>query len=308
MRTFGSDPELMICKDGKIHSAIGIVKGTLENKISEKGHQFYFDNVLAECAIKPSKSKKQAIDNFRECFHIYSRLVKPYKLAIVASHEFTNAQLDNEYARTAGCAPDTCAYEMKQKRPPKELIENGNLRSGGGHIHLGSPTLLGSGPEPLLVVYMMDLLLGVTSVWLDKDPTSMARRQLYGQAGRYRFKEEYGLEYRPLGNFWLSSPRMVGLIYDLAMRSIDLVENRKAWTMWDFDIDRLLSGKHLCDAWKCTGYNPKKLCQGINTSNKKMLEEHFEIARSLMTVGLRKELDKMIEAEDQDFYSAWGLT
>jgi hypothetical protein len=115
--------------------------------------------------------------------------------------EFPDQELDSEEARRAGCAPDMCAYEMKQKEPPKDLIQNGNLRSCGGHVHLGSELLASDGPEPILAIYMLDLFVGVPSLHLDFDSTSLRRRIIYGQSGRYRTKD-YGLEYRSLGNFW----------------------------------------------------------------------------------------------------------
>jgi hypothetical protein len=305
--TFGSDPELLLVKDGKPKSAIGVIQGSPDNRIKVKGHEFYYDNVLAECAIKPSSSKKETLDNFRECLKIYADMVKPYKLAPVACMEFPDQELDSEEARRAGCAPDMCAYEMKQKEPPKDLIQNGNLRSCGGHVHLGSELLASDGPEPILAIYMLDLFVGVPSLHLDFDSTSLRRRIIYGQSGRYRTKD-YGLEYRSLGNFWLSSPKMTGLIYDLCMFVHEFVEKGQGWDLWEFDLDVFFSSDNIADSWKCTGYDAENLRKGINSGDKDMTMPHFELAKRLMPTGLKNEMQKMIARDgDGDFYENWGI-
>lgn len=73
----------------------------------------------------------------------------------------------------------------------------------------------------------MDILVGVPSVIMDTDPTSLARKQLYGKAGRFR-NTKYGIEYRTLGNFWLSSPELTSIIYDLTILAAKTWEDDKA--------------------------------------------------------------------------------
>ena len=68
--TLGADPEFMLCKDGEIHSAIGIIQGDIDNRINIKGHQFYWDNVMAECAVRPESRKEKVLISFKECFQI----------------------------------------------------------------------------------------------------------------------------------------------------------------------------------------------------------------------------------------------
>jgi len=307
MKTFGSDPELMLFRDGEPWSAIGVVQGSIENRIDSNGHQFYYDNVLAECAIKPGNTKEEVIENFRKCLQIFADMVRPLELVAQASAIFSNSQLNHPDARRVGCAKDFCAYEMKQKEGPVEEILQGNLRSCGGHVHLGADILTTDGPEPVLAVYMLDLFLGVPSLWLDKDPTSAKRRSLYGHAGRYRVKP-YGIEYRSLGNFWLQSPELVGLIYDLAMFSLEFVETGKAWDLWEFDFDRFLESDELSDAWRCKGYDPKLLLTGINQTDKEMVAEHFEIANKFMPKNIRLQIEKIINNyQVNDFYQNWQI-
>jgi hypothetical protein len=51
--SFGSDPEFMLVdSNGKYRSAIGIIHGTKEDKISlGNGHYAFYDNVLVEVNI-----------------------------------------------------------------------------------------------------------------------------------------------------------------------------------------------------------------------------------------------------------------
>lgn len=307
MKTFGSDPELLLTKNGKPYSAIGVVQGDPENRITVRGHQFYYDNVLAECAVKPGKTKKEVLDNFRECLQIYADMVRPLRLTVQACVDFPEEQLQTEEAKKAGCAADWCAYEVKLKEAPKELMRNGTLRSCGGHVHIGSEILASDGPEPILGIHMLDLFVGVPSLHLDRDPSSSRRRVLYGQAGRYRTKD-YGIEYRSLSNFWLISPQMTGLIYDLSMFAADFVEDGRAWEMWDFDIDVFFESETLSDAWKCKGYNAQAMKKGIDSGDKQLVAEHFELAKRHLPTGLLKDLQKMISRpEDKDLYKNWKL-
>ena len=306
MRTFGSDPEFFLTKDGQLHCAIEIIKSSPKERIKRNGNEFYYDNALAECAIKPSKSRANTILNFHKCFQTYANLVNPYKLTTTACHVFKSIQLIHKDAREAGCAPDMCAYELTQKDPPKNIIEKTNLRSGGGHIHVGAKSLVTDGPEPILFVYLMDLLLAVPFLWIDKDKTSAKRRKLYGQAGRYRVKD-YGIEYRTLGNFWLNSPKLVALVYDLSMHCLDLIENKDAWKLWDFDFNRLFKQGKLTDTWKCKGYDPKLLCSAVNTGNKQKAKPLLELALKLMPETIKQDVKKQMKETSTDFYENWNL-
>lgn len=304
-RTFGSDPEFLILDRDRLPvSAIGLVLGDIENRIKEGDHEFYCDNVLAECAIQPAHSKEMAIKNFRDCFKIYNRMVRPYELATQASCIFSDDQLDNEAARKVGCAPDMCAYELIQKDPPVSEITKGGLRSCGGHIHLGSPMLMGDGPEPILAVYMLDLFIAVPAIWMDKDPTSAMRRSIYGQAGRYRVKP-YGIEYRSLGNFWLNSPKSVALVYDLCEFAQDFVESGKAWELWAFDIDRIIETGVLSEGWKCLKYDPNALQKGINSGSKEMLDPIYDLAQSYLPDDLLLRIDEIVKSPVTRFAENW---
>lgn len=303
--TFGTDPEFMLVQDGQYYSAIGIVQGDRENRINIKGHQFFYDNVMAECAIKPGKNRTQVLRNFGECFQIYAQMVDPFRLHIQASQNYPESQLQHPEARHVGCSPDSCAYEMDLKDPPKDIIENTPFRSCGGHIHLGNPVLTSDGHEPWLAVYLLDLFLAVPSLWIDQDPTAGPRRTLYGQAGRYRTKD-YGIEYRSLGNFWLRTPKLVGWVYDVCAFVIETIVSGEADKIWSFDPEIYFESDTKSDAWTCHLYDPKKLRAGIDSNDRTLVAEHFDLAKRLLPSRLTADMEALV-AEQCDFYEAWRL-
>ena len=303
--SFGSDPEFMITKDGKYKSAIGIIQGTTENRIKIRGHEFYYDNVLAECAIKPSYSKEEAVANFKECLQLYAEMAHPFQITPQAAQNYDRSELQHPDAIRVGCDPEFCPYEMKKAVSPVEEILHGTLRTCGGHIHLGEEGL-SEGSNGILAMYMMDLFLGVPSLWLDKDPTSGTRREMYGSAGRYRVKS-YGMEYRSLSNFWLQNPRLVEFIYEMSEFVTDFVLSGRGEEYWTFDWDVFYNTSNLADAWKCLKYDANALRQGIKTGDKSTVKSHFEMAQSLMPAKLKKRMFELCEEKSKSFYSEWKI-
>ena len=75
MITVGTDPEFVIVDaKNKPRSAINIVKGSKTKRIRMKKHEFFYDNVLAECSISPANSKETLIKNIRESLGIYAKM------------------------------------------------------------------------------------------------------------------------------------------------------------------------------------------------------------------------------------------
>lgn len=310
MFSYGSDPEFMLVKDKKYYSAIPIIKGDIADRIKLKGHEFYWDNVLAECAIKPGFSKEETIENFRECFQIYAEMVKPYKLIPQASEVYPAEELLDKKARTAGCAPDKCAYEIKTKRPPKGVLSKTDLRTCGGHVHLGSDgeAVHSDYPQSIITTRLLDLFVGIPSMYVDHDPTSARRRILYGKAGRYRPKP-YGLEYRSLSNFWLASPKLVDLIYDLCKFTVDFVENGKHDKYYSFDEDlywELPAGK-LHKAYECKLYKEKTLREYLDTNELLHGMVFMDMIKKDLPKSLFAKIEQCGKVLQYDFYKEWNL-
>jgi len=304
MLTFGSDPEFIVQKDNKFISAIDIVQGDADNRVTVQGHQFYHDNVLAECAIKPGKSKDEVIENFKECFSIYANMISPYKLNPTAAHVYKDSDLDNPEARMAGCSPDWCAYQLKLMEIPQGQFFTSNLRVAGGHIHLGETK--GVLLEELMhfpIVFLLDLFVGFPLMCMG-NTASKKRRVLYGKAGRYR-PTSYGIEYRTPDNHWLCSPKMVSIVYDLCKFVVNFVENKKYKKYWKIHKDKIGT----TDLFECIGYDTFKLRKCIDTSNRKIGSDFMKILEKELPKVLLKQVNFILNQtpEPKDFYKEWQL-
>ncbi len=297
LKSFGSDPELMLIDpDGNYVSAIDVVPGSKKNKISlGNDHYAFYDNVLVEVNIKPSFSKDETIKNFRDCFKRLAKLVGKHRLVPQASQIYPAEACQHKDAQKFGCAEEYCLYVTNFKgrleKLPAPICHPGNyFRSGGGHVHVGSPLALNYGKgKPFQTLKMLDLFLGATSVLIDHDPTSKARRRLYGGAGNHRNCPTYGVEYRTMSNFWLASPALVAIIYDLTELAMRTVDRGKADEIW-------------------SKINPPELRSAINSADKAaVINKFFPLITAEMNEGLLDRVKKMLNPVQFDFYSEWGL-
>jgi hypothetical protein len=203
--TIGADPEVFISRDGRIVSAIGMIGGTKDEpkRVSDR-ICVQEDNVLAEFNIPPATSPKDFVMFISEGLSEIKKIIKQdhCDIAIIASHIMDESELTHPKALEFGCEPDENAWTLTTNIPPEVSTK---LRSAGGHVHVGGV----KEEKAIHTVRAMDLFLGIPSVILDRDNQ---RRQLYGKAGCFRFKE-YGIEYRTLSNFWLSDPRLADWVY-----------------------------------------------------------------------------------------------
>jgi len=220
--TIGADPELFLVDDaGKYKSVIGLLGGDkwVPRQLSKDGHACLEDNVAVEFNIPPCDSFEQ----FKKEVQATMQMVKdilPKNLYYDQSSavSFPQDELNCEQAWVFGCDPDFNAWTMEEN--PKPQAADKNLRSAGGHIHIGSPLAIA---DPVNVIRAMDLFLGVPSVILDE---GTLRRQLYGKAGAFRPKP-YGAEYRTLSNFWIFSDKMINWAYTGTQRALDFVHSGK---------------------------------------------------------------------------------
>jgi len=311
--SFGSDPEFMLWKNGIFYSAINIVPGSKKACYVIDGCNFYYDNVLAECTIQPAKTKKETVKNIRKSLTLYANLVRPYYLVPRASHRYDWNQLKSKEALEAGCDPEWCAYSLEVKKPDKVFFRKNNLRSGGGHIHLGSKTIIKKQRGLIFTTRMLDLFLGIPSILLDHDTSSPERRKLYGLAGRFR-KPDYGVEYRSIGNFWLASPKLVELVYDICDFTLGFIDADKHLEFWTIDEERLASD----DAWndesfnpadchKCHGYDVAALRDAIDNSNKAKARKFMDFLKQQMPSKLYEDICSLADHPDFEMYKEWRL-
>jgi len=205
----GSDMELFLYDNEtqQVVPCVGILPGTKDSPFQPDGMPDGFaiqeDNVMVEYNVPPASSFQQFAKNMRKGrVMVLSELVKLYgsRYGLYTkspSHTFDPVFLTTPQSTTIGCEPDFDAYEGGQMRynPPPP----GNVRSCGGHVHLGGDFKC---PDFVAALFA-ELFIGVRGR-IHASPTSQ-RSAWYGKPGIYRPKP-YGVEYRTPDNQWSTDP------------------------------------------------------------------------------------------------------
>lgn len=316
MTTIGTDPEFMLEKNDKIFSAINILKKSKDNRKKIQKCFFYYDNVLAECTVIPADNKESFLINVKNSLELYSNLVKPYNLRTISAHIFDVDQLNCPEAFEISCVPEICAYSLDEITTDPSVFLESNLRTAGGHIHIGDKHLVNNEYNPFYCIKMMDLFLGTISLFLDKDPTALQRKQLYGKAGRFR-STKYGVEYRSLGNFWLNSPELAGLIFDVSCFVSNFIREQKHFEYWSIDYEKLKDP----NSWKdrnfnskdchfCFGYDSNRLIELINLHDNKSDDalKFLKFICDILPKNIVNDLNLLMNKEyDDNIIKNWGI-
>lgn len=230
----GSDPELMLrdAKTKALRSAIPVIKegkGAGRPLDATEQNTVLHDNVLVELNTKPAADEGEFLATIGGVLRSVSDIIKKdgLELHLQASADFPAVELEHPEACAFGCEPDYDAYALKVTSPPEDAAVK-PFRSAGGHLHIGMGSnkemsaLLDQPLGKVKVVKALDIFCGIPSLFLDRDPTAAARRELYGKAGSHRPKP-YGVEYRAISNWWLASPSHTTLVYRLATSAMECV-------------------------------------------------------------------------------------
>ena len=314
--TFGSDPEfILVDEKGKLKSAINVVPGNKEKKFEKDGNFFFYDNVLAECTVNPASSPEEAVEKLSNSLRSMAEIVAPLKITSISAGYFEEGEMNHKDARKAGCAMEMCAYSMRTIPPGKvkKFFKNENFRTAGGHVHLG--TSMGMDHEKsLMLVRMLDLFLGIPSLVMDDSQMTVERRRIYGKPGRYR-QPKHGIEYRTPGNFWISSPKLARLFFEICQEVIKLTEDRVYHEFWEVDQETLDSD----DFWnecgdpskchQCRGYDVDSLRDAFGMERKEMkskIEPFMNLAFKYLPKRIK---DKVSNLQDSrfDIYDEWNL-
>ena len=250
----GCDPELfvrsLVTKEPM--SIIGKLGGTKDETlfISEKGHGVLEDNVTAEFNIPPALDSDAFVQDINHCIAYIAERANSFGCEVfdAASVIMPDSELENPMAWVFGCEPDYNAYTGEQN--PRPNADNPALRSAGGHVHIGFkdfPTM----EESAHVVRVMDIFLGLPSLFIDKD---ILRRKLYGKAGAFRWKE-YGVEYRTLSNFWIFSDSLKRWVFDCTQAAVEWSKNNQTNTTGVFKkVQATINSGNLSEAEKLIKY------------------------------------------------------
>lgn len=215
----GTDPEVFVInkQTKEIESAIDLIPGNKDFPfpISDTGHAIQTDNVMAEFCVPPANEPVALYQSIKYCLDTINQMLpENLETVVQASAKLHEKFLNNEQAQTFGCDPDYNAYSLQQNEAPNS---NTNLRTAGGHIHIGySESNLDTNIE---IIRALDLFLGLPSLILDTDTE---RRKMYGKAGAFREKS-YGVEYRTLSNFWIKSEETVKWAFDQVLIAVNFI-------------------------------------------------------------------------------------
>ena len=198
LRTFGSDPEVLLHNGKEFISAIGKVPGTKDAPYVIYDGMVHCDNVTAEMNTVPCATSTGFDRSVDVVLKQLTSMVKLHDLHIseLSIGEYSDTELSHPDALVAGCEVDWNAYTRRLNNPAN--YDNTNQRCAGGHLHLGCAVDTSDVPA---LVQALDVVVGLP-ILLHED---IKRRELYGKAGSFRIKE-YGLEYRTPSNFWVFSP------------------------------------------------------------------------------------------------------
>jgi hypothetical protein len=248
--TCGADPEMFLqTLTGELRSSIGLIGGSkyapMPLPIGD-GYAVQEDNVAVEFNIPPAANAMEFINSINKTLGFLTGVVdEHYGLGIsrLSAASFPEAELQSPAALEFGCEPDFNAWTGKKN--PKPAAADKNLRSCGGHIHIGYDKSLAPADR---VIRMMDLHVGVPSVLMDNGDL---RKQLYGKAGAYREKS-YGAEYRTLSNFWIFEEKLIGWAWNNTERAVEAAVAQL--TLSQDDEARIVS---------CINNNDKALAQNL---------------------------------------------
>lgn len=214
----GADPEVFVkdIKTEQIQSSIGVLPGSKKKPYRTKHGFVHKDNVLAEFSVKPSGTKTEFVVNVEASLYDVDMLLKKKgkTFAILASYELDEEYTSHYLANEFGCEADYNVWELDAYDRIFNSGQFGNLRTAGGHIHIGFPAEVTMELQ-ISVVKACEYYIGLPSVFMDKDTV---RKSLYGASGSFRPKP-YGIEYRVPSNFWLSSRILRGWIFNQAIHA-----------------------------------------------------------------------------------------
>ena len=269
---FGCDPELFVLNtEGRVVSAHDLLPGTKDKPFKVPYGAIQVDGTAAEFNIDPVENFEDFNRNIVEVMKsLLSFLPKGYKLSIVPSVKYDIEEWERipPSAKVLGCTPDFNGWTNMQNPSPKTTGELERVRTASGHLHIGwtQDVNLSKDIDHLNhcsdLVKQLDWYLGYWSLLTDKDNT---RRSLYGKAGACRYKN-YGVEYRVLSNFWLSSKASRRAVWDRMNQAI-----------WD------MSSLYLPERSR---KDNETLCKAIDTSCRDL---NFEYYRQFPLKTLSKE-------------------
>ena len=202
--TVGHDAELFLYdeNDNAIPS-VGLVGGSKSCPREVKGGAVQEDNVMAELNIKPCTTSTLFVSRTNEVIDSLTSIINRHGLhyKVMDYQKFEPKFLKSKQAKMFGCDPDYNIYTMQQNVIDTKILHKSNVRTAGGHIHIGIKDPNFHPMARASLVKGCDVFIGLPLTILERESL---RKAFYGKAGSFRHKE-YGIEYRTPSNIWLSN-------------------------------------------------------------------------------------------------------
>lgn len=236
--TVGCDPEGFLLHKGKVIGsekvipAKGIVTKSPNPGVAISGGQSAIvrDGIQIELHPGATTCRANLGNNIQAALKSLQTILKEHPEVTVSFQdvvEVSKRELEtlSPESRLLGCMPSFNLY-----RPSRINVNPATYRkrSGGGHLHFSTIPYQVKGETDaakdfqIRTIRMMDVLVGLPCVLIDRSPNAALRRRVYGRAGEYRLPS-YGLEYRTLSNFWMHNYRLMSLVMALGRMAISAV-------------------------------------------------------------------------------------
>ena len=299
--TFGCDPEFVLVKGREPQNAADI----LPNEPNAY-RDLYYDNVMAEFKVPPASEKEEAVEGIRDQLRVLTRIMNSRKITVrcVAFEDYPESQRLRWETRNPTSDPERCAYLMEIIDPPGKDFAERTERTAGGHIHIGMHL---TDVEHAFMARLLDLFVGVPAAYINHDKKHAVVRchMWYGKPGRYR-ETEYGIEYRTLSNFWLSSPRLVEFIYDLTEFTVKFYDDGGYFQLWNYDYNAP-EDTPAHDVHKCTAYNAPALWTALQAMSKHRLKDFMPILKRYLPHGLYQKIGDYSANKYYNPYAEWSI-
>lgn len=303
----GSDPEMFIENEkGEIIPAfnfLGSKKAPNKAKnVINGNNNIYWDGFQAEFDTYPNGCLGWHVDSvYHGLQGLYNLAIKHNPKAVLSvksTFEIPVKLLEtsaDEHVQF-GCMPSQNIYGMKG------LDINGrdiNIRSAGGHIHIGCGKLQQKQIET--VIKALDAIVGVACVSLFAGYDDPRRRTMYGLAGEYR-TPAHGLEYRVLSNAWLIHPVLMNATFDLT-RAAYAFAMGGLLEYWKADEKEIIEVINSCDV-----KGARKMLLKNETIFKELLRYKYD-DKNMVDGAFRMFMEGIDEivAEPKNFFKNWNL-
>jgi hypothetical protein len=246
----GCDPELFLSdREGNLKASCGLIGGTKEAPqplpMLGEGFAVQEDNVAMEFNIPPAATMREFVDSITRTIKVLGDGINDtlgFHIDVRSCASFPEEELQHEQARVFGCDPDFNAW-TGEKNPKPEAADK-NLRSCGGHVHVGFEN---GQVDKKRLIKCMDLTLGVPATIMDAKGAE--RRRLYGKRGAYRDKP-YGVEYRVLSNFWVHHPKLIEWTWKQTAEAIAFAKSAFNVDSYDKEVEKAINEGSREHAWQ----------------------------------------------------------